>query len=81
MKHFSKRILAFALVTCLMALSFPMTVLAVDSPSPWAEVQVNAAIANHLVPAHLQSNYTQAITRAEFCALAVALYESMIGEI
>jgi len=28
-----------------------------------------------LIPANLQSKYTQTITRAEYCALAVALYE------
>ena len=57
------------------------TVLANDTPSPWAQEQVNAAIAENLVPPNLRFNYTQAITRAEFCALAVALYESVIGEI
>ena len=81
MKSLSKRTLACVLAMCLTVLSFPMTVLASDTPSPWAAVQVNAAIANNLVPLHLQSNYTQAITRAEFCALAVTLYESMRGEI
>jgi glycerophosphoryl diester phosphodiesterase len=43
--------------------------------SSWAEPQVNRAIKNGLVPKALQSNYTKAITRAEFCALCVALYE------
>ena len=52
-----------------------------DKPSSWATEQVNAAIAANLVPQSLQSKYTQATTRAEFCALAVALYESIKGEI
>jgi len=50
-------------------------------PSSWAIEQVNAAIAAGFVPAHLQSHYTNAITRAEFTALVVALYESTRGEI
>jgi hypothetical protein len=42
--------------------------------------QVNAAIAANLVPQNLQSKYSQATTRAEFCALAVALYENVTGK-
>jgi len=51
------------------------------APSQWAQEDVNAAIAANLVPQNLQSNYTQAITRAEFSALAVRLYETVRGEI
>jgi S-layer homology domain. len=47
-----------------------------ETPSSWAAEQVNAAITANLVPDVLQSKYTQATTRAEFCALAVALYET-----
>ena len=52
---------------------------AVETPSSWAADQVNAAIAASLVPQSLQLRYTQATTRAEFCALAVALYETVTG--
>ena len=52
---------------------------AVDKPSEWAEELVCAAIDEGIVPEHLQSKYQQATTRAEFCALAVALYEKMTG--
>ena len=52
-----------------------------ETPSAWAVEQVNAAIAAGLTPEELQSNYTAATTRAEFCALAVRLYESLKGEI
>lgn len=48
------------------------------APSSWAEAQVNQAIEAKLVPQSLQSNYTQPITRAEFCALAIALYEKVL---
>lgn len=52
---------------------------ATEQPSPWAAEQVAAAIAANLVPQSLQSSYTQAATRAEFAALAVALYEVVTG--
>jgi len=50
-------------------------------PSHWAEEDVSLSIWSGLVPSHLQSDYTQAITRAEFAALAVTLYESQRGQI
>ena len=52
---------------------------AADQPSSWAAEQVEAAIAAGLVPDALQSKYTQPATRAEFCALAVELYETVTG--
>ena len=52
-----------------------------NTPSTWAQPHVTAAINSGLVPTALQSAYTQATTRAEFCALAVRLYESLRGEI
>lgn len=51
----------------------------VDGPSSWAAEQVNTAIAAGIVPESLQGKYTQAATRAEFCALAVELYETVTG--
>ena len=49
--------------------------------STWAVEPVAAAIAAGLVPQGLQQSYAQATTRAEFCALAVALYENLKGDI
>ena len=49
------------------------------APSSWAVEEVKAAIDAGLVPEILQSSYTQPITRAEFCALAVALDEITDG--
>ncbi|MDR1691798.1 MAG: polysaccharide deacetylase family protein [Oscillospiraceae bacterium] len=46
-----------------------------EQPSPWAAADVAAAIDAGLVPTALQEKYSAEITRAEFCALAVALYE------
>jgi len=40
---------------------------------------VDTAVTTGLVPITLQSQYTQAITRAEFSALAVYLYETATG--
>lgn len=54
---------------------------AADSPSSWAVDGVNKAKEAGILPVSLQSKYTQPITRAEFCALAVALYESIRGPI
>ena len=51
----------------------------IQQPSSWAVEQVNAAIAAGLVPQNLQSAYIQSTTRAEFAALAVALYETVTG--
>ena len=50
-----------------------------DQPSSWAAEQVSAAIAAGLVPEALQTGYTNTATRAQFCALAVELYETVTG--
>ena len=59
----------------------PLVVPNLVGVSSWAEAGVIDAISRGLVPAQLQSNFSVAITRAEFSALAVALYESVNGEI
>ncbi|MCL2083699.1 MAG: leucine-rich repeat domain-containing protein [Oscillospiraceae bacterium] len=51
-----------------------------DKPSGWAEAEVNRAIQEGLVPARLCFGYAAVITRAEFCALAVGLYERISGK-
>ena len=72
----------FAVVVCFaLVVAAGSPAFAANMPSQWAANHVNAAIAQGLVPASLQSNYTQAATRAEFCALAVAVYEAVKGEI
>jgi len=50
-----------------------------ELPSAWAVPFIEQAIELGLVPQELQSRYTQHITRAEFSALAVALYETVTG--
>jgi len=59
--------------------SVTVTVPRPQAPSFWAADTVANAIALGIVPAKLQTNYTQSITRAEFCALAVAMYERTTG--
>ena len=49
------------------------------APSSWAIDQVAEAVRLYLAPANLRNNYTTPITRSEFCALAVELYETVTG--
>ena len=72
---------AIFLVLCLAMLVSGGMAMTLAPPSQWAQEDINAAITANLVPQNLQSNYTQAITRAEFSALAVRLYETVRGEI
>jgi hypothetical protein len=51
-----------------------------SSASGWARDYLISAIGHNLVPTHLQSDYRQAATRAEFAALAVRLYETVTGD-
>jgi len=69
------------LVLVVLSAANSLMVLAADSPSTWAADQVNKAINAGIVPTALRSDYTKTITRAEFCALAVAMYERIRGEI
>ena len=52
-----------------------------DTISSWAIDDVHKAIGLRLVPQNLMSNFNQPITRAEFTALAVYLYQTLDGEI
>ena len=47
--------------------------------SGWAQAEVKAAIIAELVPSDLQRNYTEAITRVDFCRLMVTLVERATG--
>jgi uncharacterized repeat protein (TIGR02543 family) len=51
----------------------------VSAASSWAREYINTAFGNGIIPASLQNNYRNNITRAEFCALAVALIETVTG--
>jgi len=57
----------------------PPTAPNLTSASTWAHDGINTAYSHGFIPQALQSNYTQATTRAEFAALAVQLYETVTG--
>ena len=48
--------------------------------SSWAQEHIDGALALGLVPSGLRTHLTQGATRAEFCALAVTLYEKVTGK-
>jgi len=50
-----------------------------STASTWAHEGITSAVAAGLVPLSLQNYYTNNITRAEFTALAVLLYETVTG--
>ena len=70
----------FAALFLALALLAAPAAAAEDAPAAWASEGVTRAIVLGMVPAHLQARYTQPATRAEFCALAVAVYEKIIEE-
>ena len=54
---------------------------ALGSASSWARADITRAYSLGIVPDSLQQKYSQAATRAEFCAFAVALYETVTGKV
>lgn len=75
-----RKIFAIVLAAVFM-LSIASPVTASANPSSWARDSVNEAIALGIVPASLQTNYQNAITRLEFAILAVGLFEHHRGTI
>jgi hypothetical protein len=51
-----------------------------DSASGWAKEGITAAIGKGFVPTDIQDNYTNTITRAEFCRMAVKWLEYRLGK-
>jgi len=75
-----KRMLGAVLSLMLVVLVFLSTLAAAsDTPSSWAAEAITRADSLGLIPSSLNGNYTQNITRAEFCALAVPVYEKLTG--
>lgn len=66
-------------VKVLDSVKLPDSPPAPEEPSGWAAADVHRAVSLKLVPQKLQDKYGRAATRAEFCALAVALYETEVG--
>lgn len=65
-----KRLLLIFTILTILALS---AVAYADEPADWAKAEVELAVSQNLVPENLLSNYEQAITREEFCVLAMRL--------
>jgi len=57
----------------------PATTPNLTAASSWAREGISEALALDLVPQPLQNYYTNNITRAEFTAIAVLLYETITG--
>ena len=49
---------------------------AAEAPSSWAKSAVDTARNAGIVPEQVDQSYTQSITRADFCALAAAVYRT-----
>lgn len=52
----------------------------IDTASTWAHDGINAAVSKGFVPSDIQDNYTNTITRAEFCRMAVKWLEYKTGK-
>lgn len=79
MKRNLKRLCALILVVCMLPV---FSVLAADwsNASEWAEAELNKASEAKLIPEALKDkDFTEQITRGEFAALAVSLYEAISG--
>ncbi|MBQ7599464.1 MAG: S-layer homology domain-containing protein [Clostridia bacterium] len=51
-----------------------------DTPSSWAQAEVNAGIAEGLVPADLQKDYTSPVTRGSVALMFINLLEKSSGK-
>ena len=73
MKQKGKRVLAVALSALLSLSTLPSVAFASNTPSAWAQSQVNEAISYGLVPDSIRGDYQSPITRIEFAELIVEL--------
>lgn len=74
MRRNFKRFLALAMTFTLCLGLLPVSVLAA---SDWAQAGITEAADAGIVPKGLPADFTRAITRAQFCSLAVRLYETV----
>lgn len=51
-----------------------------NTPSPWAKVEIEKAKEIDLIPEKIQGDYRKSITREEFSELAVSLYKALSGK-
>jgi hypothetical protein len=57
-----------------------VTLLRLEDASAWARAGITSAITKGFVPSDIQSHYTNEITRAEFCRMAVKWVEHAVGK-
>jgi len=80
-----KRILSFVLAIVMILVLVPGAFATSnpwsqdDAPSQWAQGYVREAYNQNLVPSNLMGRFYHSITRSEFTALAVSLYETVTG--
>ena len=74
MKKLVSRSLAFLLSVTLCLMALPSAAFASNTPSSWAQSQVNEAIGYGLVPQSIQGDYQSPITRLEFGELMLELF-------
>ena len=74
-------IIVFILVFALVLFVSSSYATRADAPSSWAKADVDRAVSLGLVPDSLQSRYTDSVTREEFCAIAVNIYEVATGKV
>jgi len=73
--------LALALVLAICLTPAPAAFAAqINTADGWARERITAAIAKGFVPADIQDNYKNVITREEFCRMAVKWVEYIIGK-
>ena len=76
-----KKIFSLIVTFCLLVSSLPQCMAsAYSEPSSWAADEIEAAIANELVPYSVRRNYHAYITREQFCEMVVLAYEALSGE-
>jgi alpha-tubulin suppressor-like RCC1 family protein len=63
-----------------LAPGLPQNSVNIDTASPWAHSHIIEATGKGFVPADIQDNYQDVITRAEFCRLAVKWVEYATGK-
>ncbi|WP_249300264.1 S-layer homology domain-containing protein [Feifania hominis] len=51
-----------------------------ETPDAWAQPEVKKAIERGLFPEQMRHDYTEPISRADFCALLVPLFEKSLGK-
>ena len=78
-----KRMFSLVLAVCLVLALVPVSIATAQNlttASPWAQAHITAAIGRGFIPADIQNNYTNTITRAEFCRMAVKWVEYALGK-